>query len=168
MITIHDFKPEHQPYFDAFNRAWIEALFEIEPIDEWMLTNPEEAIIMPGGAILMAAYNGEMAGNLGLRKVDEHTYELIKMAVSEKFYRLGIAEHLCYASFMKGHQLGATKLILYANKRSANAIKLYEKIGFKHLPVEPGVYKRADVKMEIEMDEALKNYSARTVHSFSS
>jgi len=36
------------------------------------------------------------------------------------------------------------------------AIKLYEKIGFRHVEVENNVYKRADVKMVIDIRTAMK------------
>ena len=53
MLTIIDFQPQHQPYFDKFNREWIEEFFEMEPVDEWVLANPGKAIIDTGGAILI-------------------------------------------------------------------------------------------------------------------
>ncbi len=154
-IRIMDYTPEHQPYFESFNRIWIEELFEMEPVDEWVLRNPEQAILQPGGAILMAEYNGIVAGTVGLRKVDNSTWEFTKMAVDRNFRRLGIAEALSFASFKKAKQLGANLVILYSNTKNAGAIKLYEKIGFKHVEVETGVYKRANVKMEIGIDEAV-------------
>ena len=154
-IKIVDYRPEHQPYFEAFNRVWIEELFEMEPVDEWVLTNPEQAILQPGGAILMAEYNGEPAGTVGLRKVDNETWEFTKMAVDKNFRRLGIAEAISYASFKKAKSLGAKKVILYSNTKNAGAIKLYEKIGFHHVEVEQGVYKRANVKMVIDIDAAV-------------
>ena len=151
-ITITDYEAKYQPDFERMNRQWIEAWFTMEPLDEYVLTNPEEAILKNGGAILMALYDGAVAGTVGLRKVGEQTYEFTKMAVDENFRRKGIAEALSYASFEKAKELGANKVILYSNTRNAGAIKLYEKIGFKHLPVEPGVYERANVKMEIDID----------------
>ena len=154
-IKILDYLPEHQPYFEKFNRAWIESMFTMEPVDEWVVTNPEKAILEPGGAILMASYKNKIAGTVGLRKVDDHTFEFTKMAVDENFRRLGIAEAISYASFEKAQQLGAEKVILYSNTKNAGAIKLYEKIGFRHVPVEKGVYERANVKMEIPIREAL-------------
>lgn len=155
-ITIVDYLPEHQPYFEKFNRAWIEAWFEMEPVDEWVLTNPDKAILETGGAILMALFDGEVAGTVGLRKVEEDTYEFTKMAVDENFRRKGIAEAISYASFIKAKELGAQQVILYSNTKNAGAIKLYEKIGFRHLEVEPGVYKRANVKMVIDISTAVK------------
>jgi ribosomal protein S18 acetylase RimI-like enzyme len=155
-IIIVEYNSAHQPYFEKFNRHWIEKDFVMEAVDEFVLTNPEEAIIKPGGAILMAEYNGEIAGTVALRKVDATTYEFTKMAVDEIFQRKGIAEKLSYASFHRAKELGASKVILYSNTKNAAAIKLYEKIGFRHLKVEPGVYKRANVKMMIDIDEVMR------------
>ena len=155
-ITIVPFEKKYQPFFDKFNRAWIEEWFTMEPLDEWVLTNPEEAIIKDGGDILMASYNGEIAGTVALRKLSAGVFEFTKMAVSENFRRKGIAEALTYASFEKAKELGATKVVLYSNTKNAAAIKLYEKIGFKHLPVENDVYARANVKMEIDLKNILK------------
>ena len=156
-IKIVNYKPEHQPYFEAFNRDWIEELFEMEPVDEWVLTNPGEAILHDGGAILMAEYNGVIAGTVGLHKVEDGIYEFTKMAVDKNYRRLGIAEAISYASFKKAKELDARTIILYSNTKNAGAIKLYEKIGFRHLVVEAGVYKRANVKMVIDIDTAILN-----------
>ena len=154
-IEIVDYSPAHQPYFEKFNRQWIEELFVMEPVDEFVLTNPDVAILNGGGAILMALYEGTVAGTVALRKVDESTYEFTKMAVDNHFRRRGIAEAISYASFKKAASLGATKVILYSNTKNAAAIKLYEKLGFDHVAVEPGVYERANVKMVIGIEDAI-------------
>jgi GNAT superfamily N-acetyltransferase len=151
-ITIVDYEPQHQPYFEKFNRTWIEKYFVMEVLDEFVLTNPGEAIIKPGGAILMAKYNGIIAGTVALRKLDATTFEFTKMAVEQSFQRKGIAEALSYASFEKAKQLGAKTVILYSNSILTPAIHLYEKLGFKHLPPENGEYKRSDVKMMIPVE----------------
>jgi ribosomal protein S18 acetylase RimI-like enzyme len=148
-IKIVDYKPEHQQHFEKFNRYWIEKYFEMEPVDEFVLTNPEEALLKQGGAILMAEFEGYMAGTVALRKVDDTTYEFTKMAVDNKFQRKGIAEALSHASFKKAKALGAYKVILYSNSVLTPAISLYEKLGFEHVPVDHVEYKRSDVKMEI-------------------
>ena len=130
-IKIVDYQQQHQPYFEKFNRHWIEEYFVMEAVDEFVLTNPEEAILKTGGAILMALYNGTVAGTVALRKVDDTTYEFTKMAVDENFRRKGIAEALSYASFKKAKELGADEVILYSNSILKPAINLYEKLGFK-------------------------------------
>ena len=155
-ITIIAYNSSHQPYFEKFNRQWIEELFFMEPVDEFVLTNPGIAILDKEGAILMGSYEGTIAGTVALKKVDDETYEFTKMAVDKNFRRKGIAEALSYASFIKARALGAKKVVLYSNTKNAGAIKMYEKIGFTHLPVEPGVYERANVKMTIAIEEAVE------------
>ena len=66
MITIVDYRPEHQPYFEKFNRQWIEEHWELEPLDIAVLQKPEENILHNGGAILMALYDGEVALIVGI------------------------------------------------------------------------------------------------------
>ena len=163
MITIVDYKTGHQPHFEKLNRAWIEKYFEMERVDEYVLTNPRESILDGGGAILMALYNGEIAGTVALRKIEDGVFEFTKMAVAEIFQRRGVAEALSYASFEKAKQLGARSVILYTNSILTPAIRLYEKLGFKHVTVDIVEYKRSDVKMSITIEEALEvasNYNA--------
>lgn len=155
-VKIIDYRPEHQRYFESFNRNWIEKYFRMEPVDEYVLTRPEEAIMQPGGAILMAAYEGQLAGTVALKKVDVTIYEFTKMAVHENFHRKGIAEELSYGAFRKAYELGAEEIILYSNSILKPAIRLYEKLGFHHVELEKGGYNRADVKMSIAMEEILK------------
>ena len=155
LIKIIEYELHHQMYFEKFNRHWIEKYFVMEAVDEFVLTNPEEAILKPGGAILMAEYDGEIAGTVALRKANETTYEFTKMAVDKNFQRKGIAEALSYASFEKAKELGAKKVILYSNSILTPAIRLYEKLGFKHVPVGNTGYKRSDVKMEISVSKKI-------------
>ena len=152
-LNIVDYHPKYQPWFEKLNRHWIEKYFEMEEVDEFVLTNPEEAIIKPGGAILMALYNGAVAGTVALRKVNDTTYEFTKMAVDESFQRKGIAEALSYASFKRAKDIGADEVILYSNSILKPAITLYEKLGFKHVQVGVGEYKRSDVKMVIAIKQ---------------
>jgi ribosomal protein S18 acetylase RimI-like enzyme len=155
MIRILDYRAEHQPFFDSLNREWIERLFFMEPLDEWVLTNPDKAILEKGGAILMAEYDGVITGTVALRKLNEETFEFTKMAVDKNFRRKGIAEAISYASFLKAKELGAKKIVLYSNRKNIGAPQLYEKISFKHVEVENDVYARANIKMEIGIEEAI-------------
>ena len=146
-ITIVDYKPEHQPAFEGLNRSWIEKYFRMEERDVFTLTKPDESILNPGGYILMALYDGAVAGTVALRKVDDETFELTKMAVDENFRRRGIAEALGQASLERAACDGAKKVILFSHSSLEGAITLYLKLGFYHLLVEGSEYRRADVKM---------------------
>lgn len=150
-LKIVEYESKYQPYFEKFNREWIEKYFWLEDVDRYVLTQPEEAILEKGGAILMALCEGIPAGTVALRKVNDETFEFTKMAVDETFRRKGIAEALSKAAFDKALTLGATKVILYSQTDLQPAILLYKKLGFREVPIEQGVYKRANIKMEIEL-----------------
>jgi ribosomal protein S18 acetylase RimI-like enzyme len=155
-LKIVDYQPVHQPFFDALNRAWIEEWFQMEAVDEWVLTNPDKALLDTGGAIFMAEWDGRPVGTVALRKVADDCYEFTKMAVDPAYRRRGIAEELTKASFRHAAILGAQEIILYSNTKNEAAVRLYERIGFQHLPVEKGVYERANVKMRIDIEDALR------------
>jgi putative acetyltransferase len=154
-VKIVEYRHRHQLHFEKLNRNWIEKYFKMEALDEYVLTRPEEAIIQPGGAILMAEYEGVIAGTVALRKLNGDVYEFTKMAVDPGFRRRGIAEALSYASFYKAKQLGATQVVLFSNSILTPAIALYEKLGFRHIALGRGEYERSDVKMSIEIPEVI-------------
>jgi ribosomal protein S18 acetylase RimI-like enzyme len=149
-LEIVDYKPEHQPWFEQFNREWIEKYFWMEPIDVAVLEHPDEHIINKGGHILMAYWNKQIAGTAALKYVDNETYEFTKMAVDIKFRGLKIGWALTEAAIQKAGSLGAKKIILYSSTLLAPAISLYRKIGFTEVPVDP-IYKRSDIKMELAL-----------------
>lgn len=150
VLNITEYEPRHQPWFEKFNRTWIEYYFWMEPIDEQVLRYPDEHIINKGGSILMAIVNGEIVGTVALKFVEPGVYEFTKMAVDEKYRGLKIGKALALAAIEKARAMGARKIILYSNTILANAIALYRKLGFKEVPVD-SVYERSDIKMELPL-----------------
>ena len=150
-IEIHEYQSIHQPWFEKFNRAWIEKYFWMEPIDFQVLQHPEEHIIAHGGKILMASCDREMAGTVALKFSAPGVYEFTKMAVDEKFQGRKIGRILAEAAIEKAKSLGAHKIILYSHTSLETAITLYRKLGFVEVPVD-GPYKRSDIKMELKLE----------------
>lgn len=148
VLEIVEYQPEHQPWFEKFNRDWIEKDFWMEPVDVQVLQHPETHIIQPGGSILMARVDNEIAGTVALKFVEPGVYEFTKMAVAEKFRGQKIGWLLSEAAIVKAWNLGATKIILYSNTALVPAITMYRKLGFREVPLD-GPYKRSDIKMEM-------------------
>ncbi|MFC3417725.1 GNAT family N-acetyltransferase [Algoriphagus hitonicola] len=141
------FSAELQPHFESINREWVEALFAIEPFDLAQLKNPQETIIDPGGLIIFAQLGEEIVGTVGLAKVDEETFELIKMGVKKSAQGKGIGLILGQAILEKAKEMGAKKVELYTHTKLASALKIYRKLGFREEVPEPGKYCRCDLKM---------------------
>jgi ribosomal protein S18 acetylase RimI-like enzyme len=155
MISIVEYEPKFKSHFESLNRSWIEKYFYLEPRDEYVLKNPEEAILQKGGTILFALYNEVVVGVVALIKIDSEIYEFAKMGVDENFRRKGIAEALSRAAFKKLKSLKATKLILFSNTLLEPAIRLYRKLGFTEVTLDQFTdYRRSNIKMELLLDQA--------------
>lgn len=150
VLEIIDYQPEHQPWFEKFNREWIEEFFTLEPLDIKVLKNPDQYILATGGAIIMASVDKEIAGTVGLRFLEPGVFEFTKMAVDKRFRGLKIGQALADAAILKAKQLGARKIVLYSNTRQVPAIALYRKLGFVEI-YNDGLYERGNIKMELAL-----------------
>jgi GNAT superfamily N-acetyltransferase len=148
-VEIREWDPAFGEAFFRLNKAWIEVDYDLEPLDIAVLSNPEEHIIRKGGSILSALIDGEVTGVIGLRPFGDNCVELTKMAVDERWRGRGIGEKLMHAVLETARKKGVHKVVLFSNTRtSAAAVRIYYKVGFQEVPLEPGVYQRANIKME--------------------
>lgn len=79
------------------------------------------------------------------------------MAVAEAYQGNGVGKKLLGHCLEYAENKGIEKLILYSNTRLASALHLYRKYGFTETELEPGLYERADIKMEKYFDFSIKN-----------
>lgn len=150
--SIVPFRPELASAFAELNRAWIESLFVLEEADWKVLRNPEESVIQPGGQIFFAMDGAQAVGTAAAIRVAPETFELGKMAVSPSHQGQGLGERLGRAVIDYARSEGAAKVYLETNSRLANAIRLYQRLGFRKadFPVQSD-YARADVYMELRL-----------------
>ena len=147
-VEIIRFSPELNHHIKELNFEWLNKYFKVEPNDEIVLSNPQKEIIDKGGFIFYAKYNNQIVGTFSLLKIDNCTFELSKMAITEKIQGLGIGKKLLEHCFNFAKEKNIQKLILYSNRKLEIAIYLYEKYGFVEIELENGIYERADIKME--------------------
>jgi ribosomal protein S18 acetylase RimI-like enzyme len=151
-VEIIPFTIELKEPVKTLNLEWLQKYFKVEPKDERVLSNPQEEIIDKGGMIFYAKYADKIVGTVSLLKIDPTTFELSKMAVSNGHQGLGIGKKLIIHCFEVAKEKGIQKLILYSNTSLESAIHLYKCFGFLEIPVEEGVYERANIKMEKYID----------------
>lgn len=147
-VEIIPFSIELKEPIKTLNLEWLQKYFKVEPKDEKVLSDPQGEIIDKGGMIFYAQYNNKIVGTASLLKIDAVTFELSKMAVSDGNQGLGIGKKLLERCLNEAKTKGIQKLMLYSNRKLLTAIHLYESFGFVEIPVESGVYERADIKME--------------------
>jgi len=148
IVEIIPFSSDLKDPIKTLNKEWLQKYFRVEEKDEIVLSNPQEEIIDKGGMIFYAKYNNEILGTVSLLKIDNITFELSKMAVSDKAQGLGIGNKLLVHCLDVAEERNIKRLFLYSNTKLLPAIHLYEKFGFVEIPLEDGVYERADIKME--------------------
>ena len=165
-LELIPFGPAHQPHFERLNRAWLEEFYYVEPVDKYVLENPEKAILDPGGKILMATVDGNIAGTIALKPVAPGTLELTKMAVDKAYRGVGAGKLLCKAAIEEARKLGAGKIILYSETRLNTAISIYRKFGFMEADLEPGAYERANIKMELDLTPVTADRRSGLIESY--
>jgi len=150
-VQIVEYKPQYKSAFKSLNEEWISTYFEIEETDSKALDNPEEYILNKGGKIFVALYKDEPLGVCALIKMDdpEYDYEMAKMAVSPKAQGKNMGWFLGQAVINSAKELRASKIYLESNTALKPAINLYYKMGFQKISGRPTPYKRANIQMEL-------------------
>ena len=156
-LTIREFQPGDEVVFRGLNEEWIKRYFVLEPKDEASLADPQRTILDRGGRIFLAVQGGRPVGCCALVAMGPGEFEVAKMAVTESSQRSGIGRRLLDRVISEARAAGAHRLFLETNRKLGTAVRLYESLGFRHIPPErivPSVYARADVYMELVLDEA--------------
>lgn len=149
-IEIVEYTPEHKARFKEINVQWITRSFVMEEEDIRTVDDPEGYILKGGGKIFIALHNGFPVGTCAYLNFGNGVYEMIKMAVDEKYRGLKIGSKIGHVSVQKIKDLGAKSIFLYSNtKGSPTAIQLYRKLGFVEIPLGNSEFQRADIKMEL-------------------
>jgi DNA-binding MarR family transcriptional regulator/GNAT superfamily N-acetyltransferase len=151
-LAIRGFSDELAPDFRRINAEWIEGMYQLEQADIDVIEHPRERIIAPGGDILFVEAPGlGIVGTCALRRTGAREYELTKMGVTQAARGRKAGEFLLGAVIERAQALGCDRLYLLSNRKSAAAIRLYEKLGFVHdagIMAEFGArYARCDVAM---------------------
>ena len=129
-------------------------MFAVEPADRKVLDDPQRAIIQPGGMIYFALDGERPVGTVAMILVSPGRYELAKMAVASSHQRRGIGEQLGAVGIEWARRQGAQVVFLQTNSRLDGAIRLYERLGFRHaVDPDPSKYARADVYMELRIEQ---------------
>ena len=162
LVEVVRFRPELASHFESLNREWIEEYFEIEDADLVIFADPFKEIVEPGGQIFFvtavsatpqnAKPKAKVVGTCAVVRLNDQVFELAKMAVSSEARGRGYGDLLISSVINFAKEAGAARLILVSNTRLKPAIALYEKHGFKSVPITHAEdYKRVDIQMELKL-----------------
>ena len=95
-----------------------------------------DAQVIPGDGAFLVAYLDDAAVGCGaVRRLDETTAEIKRMYVNPSVRGRGIGRALVEALEREARLIGVTKIVLETGTRLASAIKLYEAMGYAHIPL---------------------------------
>jgi DNA-binding MarR family transcriptional regulator/N-acetylglutamate synthase-like GNAT family acetyltransferase len=159
-VEIIDYQPKYEKYFKKFNLEWLKKYFTVEPLDEKMLSHPKEEIIRGGGHIFFARLDGKIVGTAALIRHDKSTYELAKMAVTEKARGRQVGKKLALAAIEKAKSLGARTILLNTSSKLTVANNLYRQLGFIQTfskTDQSSRYKRPTITMKLNIQSVRKS-----------
>ncbi|WP_019833684.1 bifunctional helix-turn-helix transcriptional regulator/GNAT family N-acetyltransferase [Sphingomonas sp. PR090111-T3T-6A] len=132
-LSIREYSDDLAEDFYRINAEWIEQMFVLEENDRQILSHPRELIIDRGGIILFVE-DAELGvvGTCALIRIDEGSFELTKMGVSERARGRKAGEFLLASILERARAMAMGRLYLLTNRKCASAIHLYEKLGFVH------------------------------------
>ena len=155
---MHNFRivPFHKKYSSTFyhlNKIWIEESFSLEESDKFDLLNPEESIMNKGGEIFFVLIKNKPIATVAMIPIKSDTYELAKMTVDTQYRGNGIANKLMNKCILFAKEKKAKEIILITNDILVIARNLYDKYGFKEVPLDSDKYLRGNVKMTLNLTE---------------
>lgn len=155
-VKIIPYSAEHYDHFRQLNEAWITKYFSLEEIDRRLLHDPQTHILAEGGYIFIATYQGEVAGTCALIRQNNLTFELAKMAVAEHARGKGIGHALGAHCIAFAKSVGIRRIELLSNTVLTPAINLYKKLGFAEVQLPETEFRRANIKMVLDLQTLLK------------
>lgn len=94
------------------------------------LEDPLKKYGPPEGSLVLAYYDGEVAGCVAMQWAGEQTCEMKRLFVRQGFREKGIGDRLIQQILIDGKDAGYTKMVLDTLERLQPAIRLYQKYGF--------------------------------------
>lgn len=106
---------------------------------------------LPWGRLYLAYCQGEPAGCIGLRKIDEQNCEMKRLYVRPRFRGKRIGERLLQRVLEDAKEIGYSYILLDTLPFLESAIHMYQKYGFYEIesynnsPMSSSIYMRLDL-----------------------
>ena len=96
--------------------------------------HPEHKYARPEGRLYLMYCDGELAGCVGLRKLDDDNCELKRLYVREEYRGKGLGKFLTEKIISDAKEIGYSHLLLDTLPFLTTALKMYAEMGFYEIP----------------------------------
>jgi len=156
ILAAYDFPEEIKLLFSEYTDILIEGdasfkkYLEIQNYDD-ELEHLEKKYGLPYGRLYLAYYNDEVAGCIGLKKINGKKCEMKRLYVRPKFRGKQIGEKLIEKIIKDAKEIGYSFMLLDTLPFLKSAINLYKKYGFYEItsynnsPMNTSIYMKLDL-----------------------
>lgn len=139
IILAYDYRDEIGILFSEYTQMLIagdrsfQKYLDIQHYDE-ELEHLDIKYGLPNGRLYIAFYNGELAGCIGLRKIDEQNCEMKRLYVRPAFRGKHIGSKLVQQIIKDAKEIGYSHILLDTLPFLKSALHLYQTYGFYEIP----------------------------------
>lgn len=148
-MKIIEYQEIYKQDFISLNIDWIQRYFTPEQSDYDILNNVDE-LLQKGAMIYFAIEDNKVLAACMALPLQDHIWEICKLAATGQYTGKGAGSAVFKACMDYAISQGAKKLTLISNRRLKPALHIYEKFGFKEVPLNKEFwgYDRADIEFE--------------------
>ncbi len=156
LVLAYKYKEEVKELFTEYTDMLIKGdnsfqeYLTIQNYDE-ELNNLENKYGLPNGRLYLAYCDNELAGCIGLKKIDDKNCEMKRLYVRTKFRGKHIGDFLVKNIIKEAKEIGYSYMLLDTLPFLQNAVHMYKKYGFYEInsynnsPMDTSIYMKLDL-----------------------
>ncbi len=148
-MKIIEYQEKYRKDFIKLNSEWLERFYTIEPFDQDMMDRVDE-LIQKGAMVYFAIENEKVLATCMTIPLTDKVWEMCKLAAVGQYTGTGAGSAVFEACMNYAISNGAKKLSLISCRALKPAIHIYEKFGFREVPLNKEFWgaEKADIEME--------------------
>lgn len=156
LVSAYSHKEEVKALFSEYTNMLIagdpsfEEYLKLQNYDE-ELEHLEMKYGMPTGRLLLAYCDNELAGCIGLKKIDSANCEMKRLYIRPQFRGKHIGDYLVKEIIKAAKEIGYSYMLLDTLPFLQNAVHMYKKYGFYEIesynnnPIHNSIYMKLDL-----------------------